>query len=73
MSNRLREQGRVVILALIAVDGTAGQASIKTSSGYYRLDQAALQATLRWRYVPGKRDGVPEAMWFSIPIDFGLD
>jgi protein TonB len=73
LSNRLREQGRVVIYALIAVDGTAGQASIKTSSGYHRLDQAALQATLRWRYVPGTRDGVPEAMWFTIPIDFGLD
>ena len=26
-----------------------------------------------WRYVPGKRGGVPEAMWFSVPINFVLE
>jgi len=27
----------------------------------------------RWRYVPGKRNGVAEAMWFNIPINFVLE
>ena len=73
MSKRLGEQGRVVIRALIATDGTASQATIRTSSGYLRLDETALQTVLQWRYVPGKRAGVPEAMWFNIPLDFVLE
>jgi periplasmic protein TonB len=28
---------------------------------------------LRWRYVPGKRNGVPEGMWFNVPISFVLE
>ncbi len=73
LSKRLGEQGRVVIRARIETDGTASQAEIRTSSGYERLDQAALQTVKRWRYVPGKRGGVPEAMWFNIPIHFVLE
>jgi protein TonB len=73
LSKRMGEQGRVVIRARIEVDGSASQAEIRTSSGYERLDQAALQTVRRWRYLPGKRAGVPEAMWFNIPIQFVLE
>lgn len=73
LSRRLGEQGQVVLRVRIEVDGTASQAEIRTSSGYARLDQAALQTVLAWRYVPGTRNGVPEAMWFNIPINFVLE
>ncbi len=73
MSKRLVEQGKVVVRVLIGVDGNAQKAEVKQSSGFERLDQAALGAVLRWRYVPGKRDGVPEAMWFNVPISFVLE
>lgn len=73
LSRRLGEQGRVVLRVRIEVDGTASAAEVRTSSGYERLDRAALEAVLRWRYVPGKRNGVPEAMWFLVPIQFVLD
>ena len=73
LSKRLGEQGRVVIRARIEVNGSASQAEVRTSSGYERLDQAALQTVKRWRYLPGKRAGVPEAMWFNIPIQFVLE
>lgn len=72
-SRRLGEQGQVVVRVLIGVDGTAQKAEIRQSSGFDRLDQAALATTQRWRYVPGKRGGVAEAMWFSIPINFVLE
>jgi periplasmic protein TonB len=72
LSKRLNEQGKVVVRALIGTDGTASQASIKTSSGFDRLDQAALATVLKWRYVPGKRGGVPEAMWFDVPVNWVL-
>lgn len=73
MSKRLGEQGKVMVRVLIGVDGRAQKAEIRQSSGYERLDQAALSTAQRWRYMPGKRDGLPEAMWFSVPINFILE
>ena len=73
MSKRLGEQGRVIVRVLIGLDGTAQKAEIRQSSGFDRLDQAALATTQRWRYVPGKRGGVAEAMWFNVPINFVLE
>jgi protein TonB len=62
-----------VVRVLINVEGKAQTADIKLSSGFDRLDQAALNTVLRWRYVPGKRAGVAQAMWFNVPIHFVLD
>lgn len=73
MSRRLGEQGKVVVRVLIGVDGTAQKAEIRQSSGHDRLDQAGLNTVQRWRYVPGKRGGVAEAMWFNVPINFVLE
>ncbi len=73
ISKRLGEQGKVVVRVLIGVDGIAQRAEVRQSSGFDRLDQAALSTVQRWRYVPGKRGGVPEAMWFNVPINFVLE
>ena len=73
LSRRLGEQGQVLVRVLIGADGVAQKAEVKQSSGFERLDQAALSAAMRWRYLPGRRGGVPEAMWFTVPISFALD
>ena len=73
ISRQRNEQGKVVVSVLIGTDGTAQKAEIKLSSGFERLDQAALATVKSWRYVPGKRGGVPEAMWFIVPINFVLE
>ena len=73
ISRQRNEQGKVVVSVFIGTDGTAQKAEIKVSSGYERLDQAALATVKSWRYVPGKRGGVPEAMWFNVPINFVLE
>ncbi len=73
LSRRMGEQGTVVLRVFINTDGRAEKAEVRTSSGYGRLDEAALDTVQRWRYVPGKRGGVPEAMWFNVPIRFVLD
>ena len=72
-SKRLGEQGKVLVRVLIGTDGTAHKAEIKQSSGFDRLDQAALTTVQKWRYVPGKRGGVAETMWFVVPINFVLE
>ena len=73
ISKRLGEQGKVIVRVLIGVDGNAQKAEVRQSSGFDRLDQAALATVLRWRYVPGKRGGVAETMWFNVPINFVLE
>lgn len=71
-SQRLNEQGTSTIRVLIGADGLPQRAEIGKSSGFDRLDRAALATVMRWRFVPGKRNGVPEAMWFSVPIVWKL-
>ena len=73
LSRRMGEQGKVVVRVLIGADGLPQKAEIRTSSSYERLDQAALSTVMKWRYVPGKRGGVAEAMWFNVPINFVLE
>ena len=57
----------------IEADGSASAAQIYASSGFVRLDQAAQQAVLRWRFVPGTRNGEAQAMWFLVPVHFVLE
>lgn len=73
MSKRMGEQGKAVIRVLIGADGVPQQSEIRQSSGFERLDQSAKETVMKWRYVPGKRDGVAEAMWFNVPITFKLE
>jgi protein TonB len=73
MSRRLAEQGRVMVRVLIGTDGLPQKAELQAGSGYDRLDRAALDAVMRWRFVPGRRGDVPEAMWVSVPIVFNLE
>jgi periplasmic protein TonB len=70
LSLRLNEAGKVVVRVLIGKNGLALDGSIDQSSGYDRLDQAALRAVLKWRYVPGRVDGQAQDMWFDVPINF---
>ena len=73
LSRRLGEQGRVLLRVRIEADGSASAAQVYGSSGFARLDQAARQAVLRWRFVPGTRNGEPQAMWHLVPIHFVLE
>lgn len=73
LSKRMGEQGLVVYSVLIGTDGLPVNARLVQSSGFDRLDQAALSAVMRWRYSPGKRNGVATAMFFNVPIHWVLD
>jgi protein TonB len=58
--------------ASIDEQGQPQQLEINKSSGFERLDKAA-EAVKRWKFVPGKRNGVPEGMWNIVPINFVLE
>ncbi len=73
ISRRMGEEGKVVLRVFIGTDGKPEKIEIQKSSGYDRLDRHAQDTVQRWRFVPGKRNGVPEAMWNLVPINFVLE
>jgi TonB family protein len=72
MSKRHGEQGTVVLRVLVKSDGTAGTIEVKSSSGFLRLDQAAIDAVKTWRFNPAKIDGKSVDEWYQIPLSFKL-
>jgi protein TonB len=73
LSRRLGEQGRVVLRVLVDPAGRAQEIQVRGSSGHARLDDAALQAVRRWKFLPARRGAEAVAAWVLIPISFRLD
>jgi periplasmic protein TonB len=73
VSKRLGEEGTAVVRIFVGADGQPQKAELRTSSGFERLDAAAVAAVMKWRFKPGMRGGVAEAMWVLQPIPFVLN
>jgi protein TonB len=71
-SRRKKEQGTVVLRLVIGTDGRVEEVSIAQSSGFDRLDQAALQAARSWRWQPMTRGGQPVQVRGVMSIPFVL-
>jgi protein TonB len=72
LSRRRGEQGKVLLLVQVTAQGLAEKVEIQTSSGYLRLDSAALEAVKRWRFVPARRGDEAIAASVVVPIVFRL-
>lgn len=72
LSRRLREEGLVVLEILIRADGSVGEIKLKASSGFKRLDEAAMNAVKRWRYQPATQGGIAIDFWYEQPVEFNL-
>ncbi|MCD4503757.1 energy transducer TonB [Chromobacterium piscinae] len=66
------EEGTVRLRVLVSAQGAAQEVSVHDSSGFPRLDRAALAAVKRWRFTPAKRGGEAIAYPFIVPIEFSL-
>ncbi len=73
LSRRLKEQGTVYLQVLVLKNGKVGQLKLKQSSGFARLDQAALNAVRGWTYQPAVKLGQPIDFWFVQPVVFNLN
>jgi len=72
-SRRAGEAGTVTLQVFVKEDGRAGEVKIARSSGFDKLDEAAVKEVQRsWRFVPGKEDGKPVAMWHTFAVTFRL-
>ncbi|MGH8556373.1 MAG: energy transducer TonB, partial [Methylococcales bacterium] len=63
-------EGLVLLRVFVTAQGHCGKVSVNRSSGHEVLDEAALNAVRRWRFVPAKRAGVAQASWATVPIEF---
>lgn len=67
---RRGESGVVVLRLHIGADGRTQGVDVVRSSGFARLDQAAVSAVRRWRFEPAMQDGRAVAGQLQVPIDF---
>lgn len=65
-SRRNEETGTVQLRFLIGVDGKVIDSKVESSSGYPRLDQAAIRALSQCQFKAGTLDGKPEQSWASL-------
>lgn len=73
ISRRLGEEGKAVLRVELDQRGQIDRATIKTSSGYARLDEAALSAVRHWRCNPAMRDGIAVRAVAIQPFNFVLE
>lgn len=73
LSMRMNEQGKVVLRVELGDDGRIVNVTIKSSSGYPRLDDAALSAVKTWRCTPTVRNGVAIQAVALQPFNFTLE
>jgi periplasmic protein TonB len=71
-SQELSEQGTTMLRAHVTPDGTVSDVEMINSSGYERLDKAAIESVKKWKFVPGKQGGTPVAAWVRVPVAFSL-
>lgn len=72
LSRRLREEGIVLLEILIKANGTVGEIKLKRTSGFKRLDDAAMKAVAHWRFQPATQGGKAIDFWYEQPIEFDL-
>jgi periplasmic protein TonB len=72
-SRRHGEQGRVVVRVFINEDGVPSAVVLHQSSGYPRLDEAAVTAVQSARFKPCVENGRPVAGWALVPADFNFE
>ena len=72
-ARRLGQEGTVVLLIYVQADGKVSDVKIQKSSGFDKLDEAALREAKRsWRFIPAKEGNTPVAEWGQFAVTFRL-
>jgi protein TonB len=72
LAKRAREQGTVVLRITVDVNGRLKHATVHRSSGFERIDQAALRDIQSARFAPQTEDGKPVEWQTLAPLAYEL-
>lgn len=73
LSRRMKEQGLVLLDVYVNAAGKAEKVTIKKSSGFPRLDEAALNTVKNWRFIAARKNQQLVASQVQVPINFILE
>jgi periplasmic protein TonB len=73
VARRMGQQGKVMLRVMVNAAGAADKIEIRSSSGSSLLDDAALDAVKRWRFVPARQGDQAVNAWVLVPITFALE
>ena len=68
---KARVQGTVVLSIIVNPDGTVRFDNVTRSLGY-GLDQKAIEAVRKWKFIAGKKDGKPVPVRVEVLVNFSL-
>ncbi len=71
-STRLGEEGTAKVKVCVGVNGRVTTATLADSSGFERLDEAAVKVAKLYRFNPATEDGKPVEACAPLPIKFKL-
>jgi protein TonB len=70
LSEKTGERGRVMVRVFIDTAGLPQNVQVNASSGYARLDEAAVAAVRKARFKPYTENGQPSSGWAVVPANF---
>jgi periplasmic protein TonB len=71
-SVRRGDQGRTLLLLHVDDKGRPVEVRVTRSSGYTRLDEAAVRAAWKWRFEPARKEGQTVDRWTKLDLGFNL-
>ena len=71
-AKRAEKEGTVTLLATIGTDGKAKDITALTTLGF-GLEEAAIAALKKFKFIPAKKDGVATELEVKIPFEFTLE
>jgi protein TonB len=66
-------EGTVRLLVRVSAEGLSEEVTVQRSSGYDVLDEAAIEAVEKWKFIPAKRGDTPVPSSVVVPINFVLN
>jgi periplasmic protein TonB len=73
LARRRGQEGEALLAVTVLADGAPSAVELRTSSGYALLDEAALEAVRRWRFLPALVAGQPVQGVVNVPVVFRLE
>ncbi len=72
-SRRAGEEGTGMFRVLVDQKGRPSQVEVLKSSGFPRLDEAAMQAIRKWAFKPAMQGGAAVQSWTRVQVAFRLE